>query len=118
MQLPELEYQVREALADTAIEDHRLDFKSVVLRHHAATGDLNRCIEVVLTFVREHLVKITPVTDVNDENRLHIYWLSATLPPANPSCVAFRWVPLHAVLQSAAQHASVVLSAICQVDCQ
>lgn len=90
MQLPELEEQVSESLADAALEDLRLDFRSIVLRHHAATGDLNRCMDVVLSFVRSNLVTITPVTDVNDESRLHVYWLSATLPPSKPSCVAFR----------------------------
>lgn len=93
MQLPELEQQVSESLVDAELEDLRLDFRSIVLRHHAATGDLNRCMGVVLCFVRSHLVTITPVTDVNDESKLHVYWLSATLPPSKPSCVAFRCGP-------------------------
>ena len=75
MQLPELEQQVSESLVDAELEDLRLDFRSIVLRHHAATGDLNRC------------------TGVNDESKLHVYWLSATLPPSKPSCVAFRCGP-------------------------
>ena len=94
MQLPELEEQVSESLVDATLEDLRLDFRSIVLRHHAATGDLNRCMDVVLSFVRSHLVTITPVTDVNDESKLHVYWLSATLPPSKPSCVAFRCASL------------------------
>ena len=102
MQLPDLEDQVSDSLADAALEDLRLDFRSIVLRHHAATGDLNRLIEVFLGFVRSHLVTITPMTDVNDESRLHVYWLSATLPPSKPSCVAFRYLylPFHATYAS------------------
>lgn len=93
LQMPALEKVVRTSLAETLVSNLKLDFRSLVLRHHAETGSLAKCVEVVLGFIRDALVKITPVTEVSSENRLHVFWLSASLPPANPTRIAFRCAP-------------------------
>lgn len=90
-EMPALEKVVRTSLAETLVSNLKLDFRSLVLRHHAETGSLASCVEVVLGFIRDALVKITPVTEVNSENRLQVFWLSASLPPANPTRIAFRY---------------------------
>ena len=94
LQMPALEKLVSTSLADSMLSTLKLDFRSLVLRHHAETGSLTHCVEVLLEFIRDALVKITPVTDVNSENKLHVFWLSASLPPTNPTRIAFRCAPL------------------------
>lgn len=91
--MPALEKEVRISLAESLLSSLKLDFRSLVLQHHAETGSLTSCVEVVLAFIRDALVKVTPVTEVSSENRLHVFWLSASLPPANPTKIAFRCAP-------------------------
>jgi hypothetical protein len=90
VQLPELVEQIQTALRSHAATARTFNFRHLVLQHHAATGSLEGCIDTVLSFTRRALVPITPVTEVSDDCRLQVYWLSASMPPANPTHVSFR----------------------------
>ena len=81
---------IEASLRDPAATCRSFNFKHLVLQHHAATGDLERSLHTLLAFTRHVLVPVTPVTDVHEDNRLNVYWLSASLPPANPTRVSFR----------------------------
>ena len=90
MQLSELVQLIQEALKDFTATSRSFHFRHLVLQHHASTGNLEAALETILAFTRRSLVPVTPVTEVGDDNRLAVYWLSASMPPANPTHVSFR----------------------------
>lgn len=90
MQLSSLVDAIEASLRDFDSTAKKFNFKHLVLQHHATTGNLEACLTSLLDFTRSVLVRVTPVTEVYDDNRLCVYWLSASLPPANPTRVAFR----------------------------
>ena len=92
LQLTELVAEVNMALNDYSNARVNFDFESMVLQHHACTGKLESCMTTLLAFVKDSLVKITPVSDVCSDNILFLYWLSPTMPPADPSHIVFRYV--------------------------
>jgi hypothetical protein len=96
VQLHELAAILRESLRDSHATARTFDFRHLVLRHHASTGHLEGCLDTLLAFTRHSLVPVTPVTEVGEDNRLCLFWLSATMPPTNPTHVSFRCAPANA----------------------
>lgn len=90
-QLDDLAAELTTSLDDYANAALSFDFESMVLQHHARTGKLESCISTLLTFVKDSLVKITPVSEVSSDNQILVIWLSASMPPAEPSHIVFRY---------------------------
>ena len=93
MQLDVLAEELETSMRGMAATAHSFNFRHLVLQHHAATADLEQSLQTVLQLTQQHLVPITPVTEVSDENKLVLYWLSASMPPANPTHLSFRCAP-------------------------
>jgi hypothetical protein len=81
---------IEEHLKAFATTSRSFNFRHLVLKHHASTGNLEGCLDTLLDFTRSSLVHVTPVTDVHDDNKLTVFWLSPSMPPANPTRVSFR----------------------------
>ena len=93
MQLAELQQSIEEHLKSFTVTAQSFNFRHLALKHHATAGNLESCLDTVLAFTRSVLVRVTPVTEVGDENRLAIFWLSTSMPPSNPTHVSFRCAP-------------------------